>query len=120
MPGLQHLIRALVIVTRVGASSRAIHFNNGSYGSGSTLALPLVALTLKKVQANDTLRHQLISLFPDLPPDLQGALDCPDFKEKNIVNKFMDLFRNNKIYRNEGTKEPGTKKKGFFRRLFGR
>jgi penicillin-binding protein 1A len=110
----------LVIVTRVGASSRAIHFNNGSYGSGSTLALPLVALTLKKVQDNDTLVHQLIGLFPDLPADLQGALDCPDFKEKNIVNKFMDLFHNKKIYRNEGTKGSNHKKKGFFRRLFGR
>jgi len=110
----------LVIVTRVGASSRAIHFNNGSYGSGSTLALPLVALTLKKVQDNDTLVHQLIGLFPDLPADLQGALDCSDFKEKNIVNKFMDLFHNKKIYRNEGTKGSNHKKKGFFRRLFGR
>jgi penicillin-binding protein 1A len=110
----------LVIVARVGASSRAIHFNNGSDGSGGTLALPLVALTLKKVQSNDTLRHQLISRFPDLPPDLEGALDCPDFKEKNIVNKFMDLFHNNKIYRNEVNKEPRAKKRGFFRRLFGR
>ena len=110
----------LVIITRVGASSRAVHFNNGSYGSGSTLALPLVALTLKKVQNNDTLAHQLISLFPDLPADLQGALDCPDFKEKNIINKFMNLFQNKKIYRNEGTREPKHKKKGFFRRLFGK
>jgi len=110
----------LVMVTRVGASSRAIHFNNGSYGSGSTLALPLVALTLKKVQGNDTLKHQLISLFPDLPPDLQGAIDCPDFKEKNVFNKFMDLFQNKKIYRNEGTSGPKHKKKGFFRRLFGK
>jgi hypothetical protein len=79
-----------------------------------------VALTLKKVQDNDTLTHQLISLFPNLPPDLQGAIDCPDFKEKNIINKFMDLFQNKKIYRNEGTKEPKHKKKGFFRRLFGK
>ena len=110
----------LVIVARVGASSRAIHFNNGSYGSGSTLALPLVALTLKKVQANDTLRRQLIGPFPDLPPDLQGALDCPDFREKNFLNKFMDIFQNKKIYRDEVTKEGKHKKRGFFRRLFGK
>jgi penicillin-binding protein 1A len=110
----------LVIVARVGASSRAIHFNNGSYGSGSTLALPLVALTLKKVQANDTLTRQLIRLFPDLPPDLQEALDCPDFKEKNFLNKFMDIFQNKKIYRDESTKEVKHKKRGFFRRLFGK
>jgi penicillin-binding protein 1A len=110
----------IVIVTRVGASSRVIHFNNGSYGSGSALALPLLALTLKKVQSNDTLTHQLISLFPDLPSDLQGALDCPDFKEKNMFNKFLDHFQKKKIYRNEGTSESKHKKKGFFRRLFGK
>jgi penicillin-binding protein 1A len=110
----------LVLVSRVGASSRAIHFNNGSDGSGSSLALPLVGLTLKKVQDNDTLRRQLFKPFPDLPADLQGALDCPDFKEKNIVNKFMDLFHNNKIYRNDVNKAPRAKKRGFFRRLFGR
>jgi penicillin-binding protein 1A len=108
----------LVIVTRVGASSRAIHFNSGSNGSGSTLALPLVALTLKKVQANDTLRHQLIGSFPELPQDLQGTLDCPDFKEKTFGNKFMDLFRNKRIYHDEGTTK--AKKRGFFRRLFGK
>jgi penicillin-binding protein 1A len=110
---------SLVMVSRVGASSRAVHFNNGSNGSGNTLALPLVALTLKKVQENDTLTQQLISSFPDLPPDLQGVLDCPDFKEKNIINRFMDLFSNKKIYHNEGVAEPKHKKKGFFRRLFG-
>ena len=110
----------LVIISRVGASSRAIHFNNGSYGSGSTLALPLVALTLKKVQDNDTLKHQLINHFPDLPPDLQGALDCPDFKEKNILNKFMDLIQNKRIYHDEASGKERHKKKGFFRRLFGK
>jgi penicillin-binding protein 1A len=36
----------LVMVSRVGASSPSIHFNSGVYGSGSKLALPLVALTL--------------------------------------------------------------------------
>ena len=111
----------LVIVSRVGASSRAIHFNNGAYGSGSTLALPLVALTLKKVQNNDTLRQQLISPFPDLSPDLIAALDCPDFKEKGLVDKFIDLFHGNKksLAENKVT-TPKQKKKGFFRRLFGR
>jgi len=110
----------LVIISRVGASSRAIHFNNGSYGSGSTLALPLVALTLKKVQDNDTLKHQLISQFPDLPLELQGALDCPDFKEKNILNKFMDIIQNKRIYHDQATGKERHKKKGFFRRLFGK
>jgi len=110
----------LVIVTRVGASSRAIHFNNGSDGSGSTLALPLVALTLKKLQENDTLTEQLITPFPDLPPELAGALDCPDFKEKNILDKFLDLFKHKKISPDKGVKNAKQKKRNFFNRLFGK
>jgi penicillin-binding protein 1A len=110
----------LVIVTRAGASSRMIHFNNGSDGSGSALALPLVALTLKKMQANDTLTSQFITSFPDLPPELQRALDCPDFKEKNIFDKFRNLFQNKKTSPEKGDKKVPQKKKGFFKRLFGR
>ncbi len=110
----------LVIVTRVGASSGAIHFNNGSDGSGSALALPLVALTLKKVQDNDTLPAQLIAPFPDLPPELLGILDCPDFKEKNIFDKVRDLFQKKEISPGKGDKKGEQKKKGFFKRLFGK
>lgn len=110
----------LVIVTRVGASLRAIHFNSGSYGSGSTLALPLVALTLKKLQSNDTLVRQLIAPFPQLPPELAGALDCPDFKDSNLFDKIKDLFQNKKDIKENPSEKPKQKKKGFFRRLFGK
>jgi penicillin-binding protein 1A len=110
----------LVLVTRVGASSRAIHFNNGSDGSGSALALPLVALTLKKVQGNNSLREQLIAPFPDLPAELSGALDCPDFKEKNILDKVRDLFQKDKTYPGKSENKTKQKKKGFFKRLFGK
>jgi len=111
----------LVVISRVGASSRAVHFNNGSYGSGSSLALPLVALTLKKVQKNDTLSRQLFTSFPDLSPEFLAALDCPEYKEKNLVDKFLDLFHGKKktLIENNGEK-PKPKKKGFFRRLFGK
>jgi len=110
----------LVIASRVGASSRAIHFNNGSYGSGNTLALPLVALTLKKIQENKALKEQLIAPFPDLPPELKGALDCPDFKDKNFIDKFINLFQNKKAPFDKEINKPKQKKRGFFRRLFGR
>jgi penicillin-binding protein 1A len=110
----------LVIVTRVGASSRAIHFDSGSNGSGSALALPLVGLTLKKLQENDTLANELIAPFPDLPPDLKGSLDCPDFKDKNIFDKVRDLFQKEKTYPFKGDNKTQQKKKGFFKRLFGK
>ncbi len=75
----------IVIVSRVGASSPAIHFNSGKNGSGSALALPLVALTLKKAESYPELLKQLDTPFPELPAELQGALDCPDFKDKNLL-----------------------------------
>lgn len=106
---------SLVIVSRVGASSPSIHFNNGSNGSGSALALPLVAMTLKQVQLNSDLKEQLISYFPDLPPQLASELDCPDFKEKTFLDKFLDKFKKNKI-----PSDNGQKKESFFKRLFGK
>ncbi len=84
----------LVMVTRVGASSPAIHFNQGSNGSGSTLALPLVARTLRKVELNGPTAEKLIAPFPSLPEALAGALDCPDFKENDFMDKVRSIFKN--------------------------
>ena len=83
----------LVIVSRVGASSPAIHFNNGSYGSGSALALPLVALTIKKAEADAGVMKMIHVPFPGLPPELAMALDCPDFMEKSFFDRVLDIFQ---------------------------
>jgi penicillin-binding protein 1A len=105
---------AIVIVTRVGASSPAIHFNSGKYGSGSTLALPLVALTLKKAEQDTALFRMLDIHFADLPPELQGALDCPDFRQKNFFDRLIDIFRDNEII----FEEAGKKRKSLLERIF--
>jgi len=110
----------LVIVSRVGASSPAVHFNNGANGSGSALALPLVALTLKQVQLNPDLRSDLFTDFPELPPELAAVLDCPDYKEKNVFDKFKDLFKKDKISFDKEVNKTKQKKKPFFKRLFRR
>lgn len=87
----------LVIVSRVGASTPSIHFNNGHYGSGSALALPLVAMTLKKVEKEKKLMEQISVPFPPLPPELAMALDCPDFREKSFFDRIFDMFREKEI-----------------------
>ena len=108
----------LVIVSRVGASSRAIHFNNGSNGSGSALALPLVALTLKKVQHDPLLTDRFITPFPELPYELADALDCPDFKDKNLFDRIIDIFEKDKKMYGDGRDKPGKKIKSFLRKIF--
>jgi penicillin-binding protein 1A len=110
----------LTIVARVGASSPGIHFISGSNGTGSTLALPLVALTLKKVESDPETRGQFIAPFPNLPPELAGALDCPDFKEDSFFDKFLDIFKKKEIVFNKDSAKAERKKRSFFRKLFKR
>ncbi len=108
----------LTIVARVGASSPDIHFNSGSNGTGSALALPLVALILKRIESDTETRGQFIASFPDLPPELEGALDCPDFKKESLFDKFLDLFKKKEIVFNEDSIKADRKKKSFLKRIF--
>jgi penicillin-binding protein 1A len=110
----------LTIVSRVGASSPAIHFNSGSYGSGSALALPLVALTLKKAESDPILRTKISSLFPVLPPDLAGALDCPDFRKENLLDRIFDLFEKEKKPYQKEPDRADQKIRSLLRRIFRR
>lgn len=87
----------IVIVSRVGASTPSIHFNSGTYGSGSALALPLVALTLKKAEKNKEIMNMINIPFEPLSPELAMALDCPDFREKSFFDRLIDIFRENDI-----------------------
>lgn len=107
----------LTVVARVGASVQSVHFNSGAYGSGSALALPLVALTLRQVQADTALSRKYIAPFHPLPPDLAGALDCPDFRDKSLLQRIFDLFRKSESL-NATEQQPDTLRKPFFRRIF--
>ncbi|MCI0523545.1 MAG: hypothetical protein L0Y37_07830 [Bacteroidales bacterium] len=106
----------LTLVARVGASLQTLHFNSGANGSGSALALPLVALTLRQVQADPALNNKYIVPFPPLPPELEGALDCPDFKDKSVLQRIFDIFR--KAESQNAQQQPDTLRKPFFRRIF--
>ena len=116
----------LVIGTRVGASYPNIHFNNGANGSGSRLALPLVAKTLQKVQNNSRLRRSLFEPFDELPTAYHDAMACDDFIEDSDFEKFFEgVFKNEKTtFAKESKKtERKTKrknKKPFFKRIFGK
>ena len=81
----------LVIVTRVGASLPAIRFTSGVNGTGSTLALPLVAKTLKRFQTKYS------EPFAQLPEEIADAMDCEDFTDDSGFEKFFEnLFKKDK------------------------
>jgi penicillin-binding protein 1A len=114
---------SLVIVSRVGASYPSIHFNSSRNGQATALALPLVAMTLKKAQEDSILVKQIDTSFPSLPQELADALNCPDFKEDDLIDKFKDFFKRDEIIFDQPTIDkpiliPGPKKNNIFKRIF--
>ncbi len=116
----------LLLVTRVGASLPSIHFNNGANGSGSTLALPLIAKTLQSVQKNPILYRKYFENFPDLPEYLAEALSCEDYLEDSEFEKFFDgIFKKHETTVDKASKKAMRKSKkkdqdSFFKRVFGK
>jgi penicillin-binding protein 1A len=109
----------IVIATRVGASSPAIHFNSGAYGSGSKLALPIVALCLQSSQKDRVLLKKINAPFQVLSPALVDALNCPDYMEDTVLEKLFDSFRKETTTsKKKSKKAKKKKKKGFFERIF--
>ncbi|MCU0456847.1 MAG: transglycosylase domain-containing protein [Bacteroidales bacterium] len=108
----------IAIVARAGASMPAIHFSSGADGTGSSLALPLVALTLKKAEIDPVLRDKIVNPFPDLPPELAEALQCPDFREDNVFDRITDFFRKDEIVFDTTSSASGKKLRSLIRKIF--
>lgn len=96
----------LVLVTRVGASSPVIKFNSGSNGSGSALALPLVAKTLQRIQRSNWIKKTYVSSFKPLPEELENQMICEDYTEETGLEKFF-----NNIFKKEETTLDRAKKR---------
>lgn len=111
---------SLVIVSRVGASLPSVHFTSGSNGSGSTLALPLAGITLAGIQNDPVLRNMYSVSFPELSIDLLAELECPDFRDKNMIENFINIFKKDKDRYDVSPETHKIKKESFFRRLFKR
>lgn len=116
----------LVIATRVGASNPLIHFTNGANGSGSTLALPLVAKTLQNVQKDPILRRRYFTTFEKLPKEYEDALICADFIDDSEIEKLFDgMFKNKNTTFEKASKKASRRakrknKESLFKRIFGK
>ena len=116
---------ALVMVTRVGASSPKIHFNNGANGSGSRLALPLAGLTWQAAQKDKYLKNEVFSPFPPLTEEWKEMMNCEDFTESSkLENILQSKNTTSKAERKKGNKKRNKKKskpkkkESFLKRLF--
>ncbi len=112
----------MVVATRVGATYPVIHFKNGSNGSGSALALPLVAKTLQGVQKNRSLKRKYVKPFASMTDENSLALNCNDYVDDSEFEKFFDDFfaKKSTTFEKASKKAKKKNKKSFFKRLFGK
>lgn len=81
----------IIMISRVGANSPAIHFKSGEFGSGSRLALPIVGKTLQKSVLDKSTKRLVNGGFNDEVNEVN--LNCSDFIEENQVDKFFKKFQ---------------------------
>lgn len=116
----------LVLATRVGAQYPSIHFSSGSNGSGSALALPIVARTLQGVQRSGGLKKRFFPPFPELSEYNAYVMACDDYIDDSEIEKMFervfssDMTTFEKASKKAQRKARKKEKKGFFNRLFKR
>lgn len=109
----------LVLGTWVGASTPDVHFYS-SNGSGSSLALPIVAQVLKGIEEDEVLRKRYLTSFA-LPDDIYSFVQCEPYREKGIEGFFNRLFNSDaKKDVDKDKKDKKPVKKSFFEKLFKR
>jgi penicillin-binding protein 1A len=107
----------LVLGTWVGCSTPDVHFVSGK-GSGSSLALPIVANVLGRIENDAELRNKYLTSFA-LPRSDSSIIDCAPYRETGIPGFFKRLFNGgNKNDKNVPKKDRKKGRKSFFERFF--
>ncbi len=106
----------IIMAARVGASLPVIHFESGTYGAGSTLALPIVGNILKQAQKDPKTYSLVNGAFP-FESSADYLIDCEDFMEATGFEKIINVFKSENTTLEKEQKK--AQRKGFFKRLFG-
>lgn len=107
----------LVCVTWVGADDHRIGFRNTAIGQGANSALPIFAGLMQKMNADPYFREITSARFAPLSPELAELMECPPKERDNFLER---LFSGKDKKGESRTNPKKKKKKGFFKRLFGK
>ncbi|MFO7852886.1 MAG: transglycosylase domain-containing protein [Bacteroidales bacterium] len=110
----------MVIGTWVGARTPDVHFHSEN-GSGSSLALPVVAGVIKGIENDNDLRDTYLTSF-DFPEEVYSFLECDPFRQRGVRGFFNRLFgiKSRDKEERDSVVKSETEKKSFFERLFGK
>ena len=106
----------LVAVTWVGTDDHRIGFKSTSIGQGANSALPIFALFLKSLNADERYNEITKATFPAPSASVTEMMDCaPEERDS-----FLDRLFTNPDKERRKNQTGGKKKKGFFKRIFGK
>jgi penicillin-binding protein 1A len=97
----------LVVGSWVGADDPRLRFRSTALGQGAATALPITALFLQALNADETLRPIARARFTPLSARLMDELDCKT--SKSNLNIFEKIFKKKK--KTKVTKFRGAKRK---------
>lgn len=131
--------RNMVMGVWVGAMDSEIHFDSGKYGSGASLALPIAAQTINKMEREGKLANKYLGPL-NLSVDTAMLMNCKPRREvedsgdgfiKDAIDGIKSLFKGkDKKEKSDEVVEPdssekekkksGSKVKRFFKKIFGK
>src|SRR5690606_29259628 len=103
----------LVTVTWVGADDHRIGFRSTNIGQGANSALPVFAQFIQSLNEDEQFAEITTARFGSPSAAVAEMLDC----EPEVRDGFLKRIFTNP---NKEQREPKEKKKGFFKRLFGK
>jgi hypothetical protein len=71
------------------------------------------------VASGRRLSEKYLLPFPPLPPELEDALDCPDFREKSFFDEIIDVFQPRRTWRDD-PQQTERRIRSFIERIFRR
>ncbi|WP_026916161.1 penicillin-binding protein 1A [Christiangramia portivictoriae] len=111
----------LVCVTWVGSDDHRIGFRNTAIGQGANSALPIFAKLMQKMNANSAFNKITNARFQPLSSELASLMECPPEERDNFFERLFSGKNKDRKDRSNDAKEENTKKKkGFFKKLFGK
>ncbi|QED36889.1 penicillin-binding protein [Antarcticibacterium arcticum] len=106
----------LLTVTWVGTDDHRIGFRSTSIGQGANSALPIFALFLKSLNEDEKYNEITKARFPPTWASVAEMMDC----EPEERDGFLERLLTNPDKERRKNQTGGKKKKGFFKRLFGK
>lgn len=103
----------LVSITWMGGISPLLRFRSGALGSGSAMALPVFGGFIKRLETKLPK-----AAWPRLDSTLMQKIDCPDYRDPNLLDELNALFEKKEGEKVEEEREGKNESPSWWKKIF--